>query len=526
MAYQDMAGIDVVQQQIRPGLDTGSFRWIGGMADAEFFHYGLAKLGASLGHIDPTKAGQIMCEIFGAYGWSEGSKLMKWLLDHMLVRGVNTYVPHAYSPKSFPDPDCPPHFWAWGHNPQHRFFGDLIRYGQRICHLFSDGKPILTAAILYHGEAEWFGEAMLCQKPMRVLMQAQIDADFVPCDAFDPENPYKLEQIGSQIKINGVTFHCLVVPAAKALPAHVIRFIAKAQRIGFPIYFIQRRPSVVLDCDSTEEAALLGALRSCPVVTLATLVQTLQGQGLYDIRTRTYESSLRTYHYRRGSMDSYMFFNENPNHTVTTTVILHQQGTGYQYDAMANTLTALPLTSTTEGIRLPLHLMPYQSMVLLFDQVSLDTQLIPYQERLVTRQTTTPDIHWTVAYANAVSYPNFGEAKPLEKLESMAMPQHFPNQAGTFRYRSVFEYSSRYNRVELDLGQCYETVEAWLNGKFLGRRLTPPYRFDVTGCILDGKNHLTVEVTGTLVQEVKDRFSAFSQIEPVGLLGNVTLLEG
>ena len=40
-----------------------------------------------------------MCEIFGAYGWMEGTKLMKWLVDHMLVRGINWLVPHAFSPK-------------------------------------------------------------------------------------------------------------------------------------------------------------------------------------------------------------------------------------------------------------------------------------------------------------------------------------------------------------------------------------------------------------------------------------------
>lgn len=50
-----------------------------------------------------------MCEIFGAYGWGEGVSLMKWLTDHMLVRGINEFVPHAFSP-AFPDEDCPPHF--------------------------------------------------------------------------------------------------------------------------------------------------------------------------------------------------------------------------------------------------------------------------------------------------------------------------------------------------------------------------------------------------------------------------------
>ena len=57
-----------------------------------------------------------MCEAFGAYGWNEGLKMMKWITDHLIVRGINHLVPHAFDPKEFPDFDCPPHFYAHGMN--------------------------------------------------------------------------------------------------------------------------------------------------------------------------------------------------------------------------------------------------------------------------------------------------------------------------------------------------------------------------------------------------------------------------
>ncbi len=526
MAHQDMAGLDVVLQQIRPGMDSGYFRWSGGIADAEFFHYGLAKLGASLGHIDPGKNGQVMCEIFGAYGWSEGCKLMKWLLDHMLVRGVNTFVPHAYSPKAFPDPDCPPHFLAGGNNPQHRFFGDIIRYGQRLSHLFSGGKPVMSAAILYHAEAEWYGDAMLCQKPMRMLMQSQIDADFVPCDAFTPEDPYGLELVGSRLSLGGIAYHCLIVPAASALPAAVARFVAKAQRTGFPVLFLQRRPTVILDGEPGKERELLAALRGCPVLTPELLVETLRSLGIYELRTRTYEPTLRAYHYRREGFDGYMFFNEHPYDAVSTTVFLPQQGPAYRYDAMENTLTRLDLPASRDGLRVPLRLPAYQSEVLLFGAVDADVPLLQAPADFLPRNLLSLAGPWTVAMADAQSYPRFGTAQPLERLEDLSLPQHAPDFSGTFRYETRFSYVPRYDRVELDLGRCYESVEAYLNGRSLGRRLTPPYRFDVTGLLREGENHLAVEVTGTLIQQQKDRFSAFAQVEPVGLLGEVVLREG
>ena len=93
--------------------------------EASFYHYVLRKLAASHASIDEKKAGRSMCENFGAYGWQTGTRTMKYLLDELLVRGINHYVPHAFSPKAFPDPDCPPHFYAHGENPQYEAFGDL-----------------------------------------------------------------------------------------------------------------------------------------------------------------------------------------------------------------------------------------------------------------------------------------------------------------------------------------------------------------------------------------------------------------
>ncbi|HHX61057.1 MAG TPA: hypothetical protein GX707_10155, partial [Epulopiscium sp.] len=117
MKGQHMAGIDVVHHQITPSFKEKTHQWLGWHTDGEFFHFGLAKMGSSCSHIDPKKKGRAMCEIFGNYGWAEGVPLMKWLTDHMLVRGINKFIPHAFSP-IFPDRDCPPHFYARGNNPQ------------------------------------------------------------------------------------------------------------------------------------------------------------------------------------------------------------------------------------------------------------------------------------------------------------------------------------------------------------------------------------------------------------------------
>jgi hypothetical protein len=82
-----------------------------------FYHFTLGRLASSAAAIDCRKKDRSMCEIFGNYGWKEGVRLEAYLADHFMVRGVNHFVPHAFSAKDFPDQDCPPHFYAHGHNP-------------------------------------------------------------------------------------------------------------------------------------------------------------------------------------------------------------------------------------------------------------------------------------------------------------------------------------------------------------------------------------------------------------------------
>ena len=59
---------------------------------------------------------EIFAESFGAYGWSEGLRMLKWIGDWLIVNGINVISPHAVSMK-FHDPDCPPHYNASSGNP-------------------------------------------------------------------------------------------------------------------------------------------------------------------------------------------------------------------------------------------------------------------------------------------------------------------------------------------------------------------------------------------------------------------------
>lgn len=183
MTGQHIAGIDVVLHQIESGFShmRHIYPCPGTYDDPTFFHFVLAKLGVSAGHLEPRKKNRTMCEIFGAYGWGETLAQMKWLVDFMLVRGVNYFVPHAFNPK-LDDVDCPPYFYHGGNNPGFLAFGALMKYTEDMCQRLS-GEYSVDVGVLYHAEAEWSGKAYspvdkICQK----LTENQIDFEIVPSE--------------------------------------------------------------------------------------------------------------------------------------------------------------------------------------------------------------------------------------------------------------------------------------------------------------------------------------------------------
>ena len=161
--------------------------------------------------------------------------MMKRMADHMLVNGINYFVPHAFTPK-YPDSDCPPYFYYKGKNPQHQLFGRLMQYMQRVSHVLSGGTHQASAAVLYNAEAEWAGgDYMLFQKPCKALTRAQIDFDIVHEDLLYKEDTLVKD---GQLCIGGEAFGALIVPYSELLPYRLVEAMARLAKQGLRVWFI------------------------------------------------------------------------------------------------------------------------------------------------------------------------------------------------------------------------------------------------------------------------------------------------
>ena len=476
---QDMAGIDDIGGQVLPqGEDEPKIGNLMAKRDGEFYHYMMGNLAASAAAIEPNKHGDAMCEIFGNYGWAEGVRLEKYLADHFLVRGINHFVPHAFSPAPFPDPDCPPHFYAHGHNPQYRHFGKLMAYMNRIATLTSGGRRISKVAVLYHGEAEWAGEAMLTQKVARKLFEAQIEFDTVPADVFAEREHYKTV-LGNPLCVNTQAYDTLIIPKAQFLPKAVTDAAAELIERGLQVIFIDALPEGISDADEP----LPAALEKARTLGLDELIAALRRVMI----ACPASSYLRVMHYA-GKAEFYFFVNEAAK-TYTGSISLPVSGSAYWYDAWENKVYP---AAQSDG-KLALELEPLKSKILVLGECDA------YDEPVTCTGKAVELKDWTRSQCAGVAYPAFEQEKAVTLLDDVSVEQ--PEFSGFLRYETSVSLEKA-RKYCLEITDAYEGVELFINGRSAGIQIAPPFRYDISSLVTDGENRLTIEVATTLERQM------------------------
>lgn len=513
MKGQHMAGIDVVHHQIVPGFTGKIHQWIAGDCDGEFFHFGLAKLASSAAHLDDEKKGRALCEIFGNYGWAEGVSFMKWLSDHMLVRGINRYTPHAFSMAEH-DPDCPPHFYAGGENPQFEVFVCLMKYLNRAAHLLSGAKPVREAAVLYHAESEWGGcRTMYFQKPMRVLMEHQMDADVVPDDLFA-----QAEISDGKLILGTQEYQALILPGCERLPVNTARFLESEKAESLPVFAVDMIP----DRDTNGRPLSKAFYRRVQPVRLEKLADEVRRTVDVLFTAERYCPDLRSFAVPQTNSLICMFFNESTAERAELTLNLNRKAGSFRKVTRADLWKNTADTRCIEENVLPLSLEPGESVFLILEEDGKNLQPLPQKIREQPLNT-----EWTL------SRRAFGE-RQFKKVVRIAPEREFPNMSrtdsrfvGTYRYESRFYVKTGEKESEtymLYIPSAGDTAQIFLNGKDLGYMANFPGRIDVTQTLQEGENTVCIDVTTTLVWERRDGASTHLQIAPAGM-GTAPVLE-
>lgn len=503
LKWQSMAGIDDIGGQVYPGgEDKFNKHPLGYNDDGEFYHYTLGKLGSSLGAINPHMKGRTMCEIFGNYGWSEGVRLEKYLLDHFMVRGINYFVPHAFTCSPYPEKDCPPHFYAQGNNPQYRHFGSLMNYAERICSLLSHGRSITPVAVLYHGEAEWTGKYMLMQKPARILADNQMDFHFLPADVF-AEREFYHTKLDTVLSVNGNEYQVFVIPYAQFITKETADAVIEMMDKGMQVWFMDNLPEGL--CDG---ALLPQKIKNAKVVSLDSLADEVKALSLQTVTLLPENNRIRALHYKT-EKDVYYLVNEGQEEYVGDVVLpLNEQENLCIYDAWNDRYEQIEVKNNS--IHVSLH--PSHSLILIVgenhgvEKMSVSTG----KAQLLTE--------FKQSICRSIEYPSFHDEEQIHKLESYSIRN--PKFSGYIRYETDFSIEN-IKTVILEITDAYEGVEVFVNEKSAGVQVVPPFRYDISKLCQTGKNKLIIEVATTLERERGNHKKG----APTGITGEVRLIK-
>ena len=543
-------------------------------SDGEFYHYALGRLGSSGGHLDPKKKGRTVCELFGAYGWGFGVREMKHLLDHLLSRGVNRLVPHAFSIAEYPDPECPPHFYARGHNPEYPYFAELMRYAGRMCGQLSDGQHEASVAVLYDGEMDWPGTRMPMQKVCRALTEAQVSFDIVCMDMLRDLAAYGGSLSGEMLTINGVRFDALLIPGAEYAPASLLSIVKEAP--DFPVFFVGEYPKAFLkdgaavpggfatsgdistgiDRDGAPSGGAASAAASCaackaaiPVISLEEIPSALDLRELRPVQVSPAFAGLSIYSYLRPDGRRYFLLNESPDLPFEGTVRLPAAQPLARYDGFADRCESLDIVLQDGTAELQLQLEPGESCLLI---ECVGDASMPCQPECPAASSSSccsenpdaslPRHRWarelsaacdeTLALSDGWKIrciDTQGQTVLDEPAALAPISDRLPAFSGTIIYERELTLDQVPATALFRAEHVYDVMRLSVNGEDAGCLLTPPWQIEISGLLKAGTNTLRVEAATT---PARDQFNypsppfdfSIDPVEPTGMFGNVELL--
>lgn len=468
-----------------------------------------------------------MCEVFGAYGWAEGLKLMKWLLDHMLVNGINYFVPHAFSMKDFPDPDCPPHFYARGMNPQFPYFKNLMEYCNRVSHLISNGVHIPAVAVVYPAEQEWAGEYLPVEAIGKQLLRNQIDYEILPTDVL-----LTMTVVEGKLKWENEQVPVLILSGSRCITKMLADWLCKAAEKGLKIVVVGQKPLAMDNNGILREwtSQIKDNLTICEQEDLADILYSF---GVDEIKTKKYEPWLRYYHYKHQNGEFWLFMNQSETEEINTSLCFEDGMMDSHkmdkecicwYQAWENTVEPCEWDENND---LSLQLVPGEMKVLYmgdctpYAKILAEKQEIMKLKKATDSQTGKIEI---VPDAWKLCIKETGTEKYVlqEREKTGDFCRKHPYFCGVMRYETTV-FLPKIKSCELNLGEVYETAHVLVNEKEAGVRVALPYSFEIGKLLHEGENRIIVEVVNTLANRQRDFFSMTMPIEPSGLIGPVTL---
>lgn len=485
---QHMAGIDVVLNCLLPDFDDGA-----GM----FYTYGLPQLAASCAHHSSKQKGRALCELFGAYGWSEGVTLMKWMADFMLVHGINEFVPHAFTDSPFPDEDCPPHFYAQGNNPQFHAVGKLFGYMNHMAELLSDTVPVVNNAVFFEAESDWAGETMPYYEVGKELITHQMEYQLVCVDDLETAS-YE----NGVMHIGDSSYTNLFIPQLCYMSESVAQLLNTVQKQGIKVYMVGNRPAAY-------DGKAIASLKDIPVIPLSDVAAnakkaavTLTGDDTKWVHTTTYCD---------GNSVIHVLFNSSMKKTVEAEAVFEKY---MQENSALVRMDIMDSRCVCECMfRQQVILEPGETAV----YIEVKKEDVP---KNIFMKSPLSFEHIAVDSWKLTLLPYDGNGNEIEAGELCTLYdlyEKYPEFAGKVRYETMIELEGK-SCIRLE--KATEAVSVWIDDTFIGCNIGNPYIYELPEK-MNKTVKLVIEAASTLFGPMQDTLSKQRELPKLGFTGEV-----
>ena len=434
----DLPGVDAIWRQVFPGKENSQF----------------PKLASSIANQAGRK--QAVGEIFAVYGNGLTPENRRFLIDYMLVRGINTLVfsKIAISHRRQFVLGCRPHLGPV--DPLWKYSKSMHEYTARAAWLLTRGTPVVPNAVYFDMRSIWAGGKYLTdsvaqqRKAADTLMQGQCDFDFVDDDALE-----KAKVCDGVLRVGKMSYQSLTVPESHFIPEKVRQVIANPVS-AVPVSLLDVEPAapmlrvckrkwgkrMIYFCvnESAEALDLTLTLKEAPVLYL----------DLADLSEYRLDSPTFRWHFEPFGSAFFLTGKEGKKELE-------------YFEPETELTTAWSLRPLRK------HLVGES-----------DFEILPCKEKAVAAE--------------------LGDWSPV-------LGKDF---SGDAVYRTVFHTGE--SDLVLDIGKVCFCASVKLNGVELGSCFLPPFRFSLAPALKKGRNILEITVSNTLANAlaapgVKERIS-------------------
>ncbi len=438
----DVPGVDMIWRQLFPHRRLHPF----------------PKLASAAAH--QSGASMVLGELYAIYGAGITPNVMKYLLDYMLVCGVNTFViSHiCFNDKEKNQNGGRPHFGPpdilW------KYFGNWHSYVGRMSWLMQQGHPAVDTALYFDQRSMWIGgrpsEYAICRclEATTRLVGRQCDFDYI-----DDDMILAAKVKSGRMVVGKTSYKNLVIPGECAFAEGVREKLDALREAGINV--------------TTEDG-------------IDDITPTIQ--------LKRADSRLRVAKRDLGNGEAAYFVFNTADKPVEAQFTVEEKGTVAVADAEEGVFH--PVTSRNGSWNWTFA--PWESRYFIVGEV--ETVPFPAKTIAVKQELKNWKMQPLICYCAKEGKEGIHTLKGKPKVATLGdwravLGDDF---SGDVLYTTTFRCDDPKSIALLNLGKVNYACEVRLNGKPLGQRIWTPYLFDVKGALVKGENKLEVVVTNTL----------------------------